>query len=199
MPYDASVFRVLIASPSDLVEERAAVSQAMYDWNAEHADSLHSVVLPLRWETDAEPAYGEDPQTVLNRSIVASCDLVIGLFWKSLGTPTRRAASGTIEEIQRAHNDGKEVLLYFSKRHADLDSIDTSQLQALRDFKKYCREHSLFREFASSADLARQVSKNLLQRLRKAQYRNPQAGLESLASIHQRAPAKASRVRSRRK
>ena len=37
MSYTATVYRVFIASPSDLAEERDIATAAQYDWNAQHA------------------------------------------------------------------------------------------------------------------------------------------------------------------
>jgi hypothetical protein len=37
MPFTSETYRVLIASPSDLAEERHAAMEAVNDWNAQHA------------------------------------------------------------------------------------------------------------------------------------------------------------------
>ena len=51
MAYSARVFRVLIASPSDVEEERDAVVSVIQAWNDLHSRSREIVLLPLRWET----------------------------------------------------------------------------------------------------------------------------------------------------
>jgi hypothetical protein len=50
MTFNAQVFRVFIASPSDLTEERDAATEATNAWNAQHAASEGVVLLPVRWE-----------------------------------------------------------------------------------------------------------------------------------------------------
>jgi hypothetical protein len=37
MSFKSTTFRVLIASPSDLADERQAAAEAIYEWNAQHA------------------------------------------------------------------------------------------------------------------------------------------------------------------
>ena len=66
MPFKTETYRILIASPSDLEEERQAVTEAINDWNAQHAASESTVLLPVKWETHATPRAGETtPQTDL--------------------------------------------------------------------------------------------------------------------------------------
>jgi hypothetical protein len=57
MSFTAATYRVLIASPSDLTEEREAATMAINDWN-EHAAAEGIVLLPVKWETHARPEYG---------------------------------------------------------------------------------------------------------------------------------------------
>ena len=46
MAFTSLTYRVLIASPSDLGEEREAATQAVSEWNAQHA-AAESVVPPV--------------------------------------------------------------------------------------------------------------------------------------------------------
>src|SRR6266446_5603639 len=100
MPYDSRVYRVLIASPSDVIEEREIAIRVIQDWNNLNSHTRRLVILPLRWETHAAPEYNIRPQEAINRQIVDDCDLLIGVFWTKLGTPTGDADSGTLEEIE---------------------------------------------------------------------------------------------------
>jgi hypothetical protein len=170
MSYAAHIFRAMIASPSGLKDERAAVREAIYSWNSDHSQEMGMVILPSMWETDAHPSFGTDAQTVVNRTIVDTCDLLIGFFGETLGTQTPRAASGTVEEIQRVHEAGKPVLLYFGNRQVQATSIDPAQLQALHGFKQYCRDHSLYGEFTGPVDLQRSVEKHLLREMRSIRF-----------------------------
>jgi hypothetical protein len=101
MPFNAATYRVLIASPSDLAEEREAATMAINDWNAQHAAAEGIVLLPVKWETHARPQSGTRPQEAINTQIVQGCDILIGMFWTKLGTRTGVADSGTVEEINQ--------------------------------------------------------------------------------------------------
>ncbi len=62
MSFKSETYRVLIASPSDLAEERQAASETVNDWNALHAVAESVVLLPVKWETHAMPQSGVRPQ-----------------------------------------------------------------------------------------------------------------------------------------
>jgi hypothetical protein len=48
MSFTATTYRVLIASPSDLTEEREAATMSINDWNAQHAAAEGVVLLPVK-------------------------------------------------------------------------------------------------------------------------------------------------------
>ena len=58
MSFKSEVHRVLIASPSDLTEEREVATVAINDWNDQHAAEEGVVLLPVKWETHAMPESG---------------------------------------------------------------------------------------------------------------------------------------------
>jgi hypothetical protein len=71
MPVRMQGFRVLIASPSDLSEERDAAVEAMNEWNDLHAADEEIVLLPVRWETHSVPETGKRPHPLsIDRSLI---------------------------------------------------------------------------------------------------------------------------------
>src|SRR5580693_2331673 len=106
MPFRADTYRVMIASPSDLTEERIVATDAVNDWNAQHAAAEGVVLLPVRWETHATPTSGVRPQEAINSQLTDASDILVGMFWTKLGTSTGVAESGTVEEIDRFANAG---------------------------------------------------------------------------------------------
>jgi hypothetical protein len=171
---DARVLYALLASPSGLTAERAAVEGAINEWTALHSRNRKVVVLPTKWETDVTPAYGRPPQKIINEGIVDTCDLLIGFFGETLGTTTAEAASGTVSEILRVHGAGKPVLVYFGDRLTRANGLDLKQLEALRAFRDSCRGKALYGEFADADELARKVSKDL-ERLISSTHSAPEA------------------------
>jgi hypothetical protein len=157
----ATVFEILLASPSDLPDERTSFRALVEEWNILHGRRRECVLEPVLWETHSTPEFGDRPQALLNRQVVDSCDALIGMFWTRLGTPTGQAASGTVEEIDRFVTQGKPVLLYFSAHPVEPDHVDVAQLTALREFKRACRTRSLVEEYESPEDLRRKLALGL--------------------------------------
>jgi hypothetical protein len=63
MSFRAVALRIMIASPSDLAEEREAVTDAINEWNVQHSAAESIVLLPVKWETHATPHARLCPKT----------------------------------------------------------------------------------------------------------------------------------------
>ncbi len=113
MSYEATVYNVMIASPSDVVAECGVIRETLSKWNSVHSADKGIVVLPIDWKTHASPAVGDRPQEIINRQVLADADLLVAVFWTRIGSPTGKAPSGTIEEIREHIAAGKPVMLYF--------------------------------------------------------------------------------------
>lgn len=156
MAFDAHVLKVLIASPGDTTDERDAVERSLHGWNASRAEREQVVLLPRRWETDAVPRLGGSGQSIIDSQLVNGADIVIALFDSRLGQATEDAVSGTAEEIQRAHEAGNPVHVYFSEEPLPRD-VDAQQLTALRDFKDSLQSQGLLGSYADPTHLGYQV------------------------------------------
>jgi hypothetical protein len=160
MARNAVVCRILIASPSDVEKERQVIASVIERWNAANSKSMGLVLEPVRWESHARPASGSYPQGLINQQIVDDADLVVGVFWCRLGTPTPVADSGTIEEIEYLRRRSKQVLLYFSTA-AIPQSFDKNQFEKLQQYKSGLKKDTLYWEFATPEELDRVFSRHL--------------------------------------
>ncbi|MCP3426368.1 DUF4062 domain-containing protein [Rothia sp. AR01] len=158
MSFVATVLRVMIASPSDIPDARDAVEQAIYEWNGTYAKNKQVVLMPWRWETSSVPVMGEHPQSLINAQGVDESDIVIALFGSRLGSPTPAAASGTVEEIQRAVDSDKPVHVYFSMAPLPR-GVDPKQLEGLNQFRADIGQRGLLGEFDNNAQLNHEVWK----------------------------------------
>lgn len=162
MAADVSEFRVFIASPSDLEEERAELRRL------ERALNVNFAIAGIRvrfvgWE-EVPPGYGR-PQAQIN-PLVDECDIFIGMLRRKWGTATGEHESGFEEEFERAvtrrKNTGSqpEIALYFaSLSEGELDDAGPDLRKVLRFKKRIEREHiALYATFASPEDIAHQVS-----------------------------------------
>lgn len=161
MSYQATVCNVMIASPGDVQIERNLVRDVIHEWNAVNAPTRKTVLLPVGWETHSTPLMGDRPQAIINWQILKDSDLLIAAFWTRLGTPTGRAASGTVEEIEEHVQAGKPALIYFSASPVVPDSLDPEQYQALKDFKADCQKRGLYETYESSAQFHEKVRRHL--------------------------------------
>lgn len=66
MSYTAQTFNVMIASPGDVVSERAIIRDVIYEWNAIHSNMRKIVLLPIAWESHSSPDSGSSPQEIIN-------------------------------------------------------------------------------------------------------------------------------------
>jgi hypothetical protein len=150
--YTATAFNVMIASPGDVASERAIVRDVVYEWNAVHSGVRKIVLLPVGWETHSSPEMGAPAQQIINRQVLSRCDLLVGVFWTRIGTPTERHLSGTVEEIEEYIASEKPVMLYFSSQPAAMDMVDLDQVQRLMEFKQSCQSRGLYEGYDSHGE-----------------------------------------------
>lgn len=161
MPFPATVFNVLIASPSDVPQERVAIADCLYAWNALHSKDTGKVLLPMMWESHTAPSMSDRPQEVINEQLVRKCDMLIGAFWTRLGSPTGKAKSGTVEEINWCMKQKKPVMLYFSRQRADLDNLDTAQFEELKQFRESLKQKGLLEQYEAISELTEKLSRQI--------------------------------------
>ena len=166
MSFNSITYRILIASPSDMPEERHAATEAISEWNALHAAADGVVLLPIMWETHAMPETGVRPQDAINQQLVAVSDLLVGMFWTKLGTNTGIAESGTVEEIDQFVGSNRPAMLYFSRRPIDPMKLGNEQYARLREFQGETYQKALIGTFTSPSDLRHVLLNDLTRRIR---------------------------------
>lgn len=163
----------MIASPSDVNAERRAIREAILDWNYKNSRENEIVLMPLGWETHSAPLLGEGQdkrgQKVINDMVLKHADVLVAIFKARIGSPTGKAASGTIEEIELHCSVGKPVLRYFGKvtrGHSVLLRISnalnktvplflesTEQDRTVQAYKKECMKNGLIHEYLNCREL----------------------------------------------
>lgn len=161
MPRQATIYRVLIASPSDVNDERNLLKEIIFEWNASHSLDMGIFLEPVLWESHVYPNLGDEPQQIINNQIVRNADILVGIFWTRIGTKTKLANSGTVEEIQHIVESNKPSLLYFSNKQTHPDQIDFEQYQAVKEFKKYCSKAGIINTYSEHHEFRLKVSQNL--------------------------------------
>lgn len=132
---------VFVAWPSDVETERNTVFKIVDEINGTIGQRFGVVVEAKDWRSVVGPGAGR-PQAVINKAI-GTYDIFVGILWKRLGTPSGKAASGFVEEVDIAlkawrnrKKAGVSVLIYIREDSPrTLAAIDTKQLDAVRQYK----------------------------------------------------------------
>ncbi len=170
MGYNATVLQVMVASPSEVNEERQLVQQVLGEWNAVHAKERKIVLLPAMWETHSAPSMGDRPQEIINKQVLRDCDILIAFLLTRLGTSTGKFPSGTVEEIEEHLRAGKPAMLYFSEARVAPDKLDMMQFEALRAFREEVKMKGLIETYSDLPDLRGRLSLQLSNTLNKDSY-----------------------------
>ncbi len=122
LPLKAEVV-VFLGSPGELENEREIVREVVKDLNSHLA--AFEVQIDLREGGDRSPAGGR-PQGAINPDVDA-CEILMALFWRTVGSLSGEAESGTLEEYERVCERRQETadrwpqpLIWFKKVHDDL-------------------------------------------------------------------------------
>jgi hypothetical protein len=175
MSYSATVYKIMIASPSDVMTERDIVREVVSEWNIIHSELRQIVLLPRGWETHSIPEMGEHPQILINKQVLQGSDLLIGVFWTRIGTATDNYDSGTVEEIEEHLKAGKPALLYFSTALILPDSMDTEQYSRLKNFRKSCQSRGLYESYSNPEEFRSKFSRQLQLKLNQEDFKNNSA------------------------
>lgn len=170
MSYQATIFKVMIASPSDVAAERNVIREVITEWNNLNADARRTVLLSIGWETHSTPEMGDRPQAIINKQILGGCDLLVGVFWTRLGTETGTYQSGTVEEIEEHLKAGKPAMLYFSNVPVVMGSVDESQYTSLKRFKDDCMTRGLLESYSSVSEFREKFYRHLQLKLNGDEY-----------------------------
>lgn len=165
MPFEAKVYKILVASPGDVDEERQAIPDVISRWNDINAEESKVVLLPVKWETHSAPIMGDRAQSVINKQMIHACDMAIGVFWTRLGSPTGVSESGTAEEIEWFIENRRPVMIYFSSRAIEPSKLDIDQYKSLKNFESKMQKIGLIGSYSSIVDfkekLLHQITINL--------------------------------------
>lgn len=170
MAYNATVYKVFIASPSDAASERSIIREVLIGWNITNSDTRKIVLLPVGWETDASPPMGDRPQSIMNTKILRDCDLLVGVFWVRRGTAHAEYMSSLVEVIEEHIKVGKPVMLYFSSAPVHPDAVDPGQYLEFQKFKESCESRGIFVSYDDLNDLKTKFYRHLNLKMSRDQY-----------------------------
>ena len=114
--------KLVLASPSDVLEERSVVRQAVSSVNALLSQNRLGVTIELFAAETVPPGFHQlGPQGHIDSYLpLDDCDILVGIFWWRFGTVGRDGQTGTEHEIRKAYDSWKRkrkprISLYFNE------------------------------------------------------------------------------------
>jgi len=143
--------KLFVSCPRDIKSELDSIDVIVNEINKTSGEQGGYKIEILNWKTDTYSGIGDDAQEVINEQIDKKYDILIGLLWQNIGTPTKRDKSGTVEEINRAIQNKKEFLIYFNIIPPEnLNLVDLKALKKVNKFKEELQEKGvLFKQYNS--------------------------------------------------
>lgn len=144
MPQIVKKFKILIASPSDVMDERGAIAEVIGELNNTYGNRSGVIIELIKWETHATPGItmSQSTQDIVDEGLGSDYDLFVGVLWMKFGTETARYGSGTEQEFRNVHErflknpESVQVLFYFKQAPPlSLGDLDTEQLTKINAFK----------------------------------------------------------------
>jgi rod shape-determining protein MreB len=172
--YPEGILRIVVASPSDVQVERDVLPLVEDELNDGIAAERGVRVIVSRWETDAYPGFhAEGPQGLIDPILnIEDCDVLIGVFWKRFGTPTKGAKSGTEYEIWRAYESWKKtgrphIMVYFNQKpYLPKSKEETEQWGDVLEFQKNFPGEGLWWPYEGENQFERLVRNHLTKFIR---------------------------------
>jgi len=154
------VLRIVLASPGDVTAERKALPEVIAEINRGVAADRDLRLELSRWETDAYPGFHADgPQGGIDPILnIDNCDVLIGIFWRRFGTPTKDAGSGTEHEIGLAYETWQrkgrpQIMVYFNqKAYSPQSKEETDQWGRVLEFRSKFPKEGLWWPYNGRAE-----------------------------------------------
>lgn len=130
MPQPITLYRVFLATPSDVSEELIVVEALLRDWNLQHPQTLGVRLEFVNWRTHTRLATGKRPQTLVHKQAFDACDLVIAIFWPDSEHRLAGRVPAPRRKFGAASNKGKKYWYIF--RSAPPRDRSVSSILALK-------------------------------------------------------------------
>lgn len=175
LPGSPTVLRVVVASPSDVQQERDCLPRVIDELNHGLAGQLALRLELWRWETDTSPGFhAAGPQGRIDDAMrIEDSQIVIGIFWRRFGTPVEDAQSGTEHELRRAIESWREtrhphIMIYFNQEPYNPTSVsDLDQWRDVLTFRGSLPREGFWWHYQGSTEFERYVRQHLQQYLRE--------------------------------
>lgn len=134
MPTESTVYRVLLAMPSEITAERQVAKDVLLNWNASTGRQQNIYLGPV----DANHV------DVSRSDLADEVDIVLGAFWTTVDAGTTGGAS--LADAVRRLTIEKDLpaMIGFSERDIPPNRLDPEQYERLQEFRDDCRVTGYF-------------------------------------------------------
>jgi hypothetical protein len=190
----AKIIRVVLVSPSDVQAEWTCVGRAIEEVDRVRARPSGYRLELYHWKTDAYPGWHrEGPQGLIDPVLqIDNCDILIGIFWKRIGTVTQDGTTGTEHEVLKAFKASKQhgrprLMIYFSETpYFPKSKEETEQQSKVLDFKdRLSREQVLSWPYKGKTEFERQLRGHLFDYLNDELGKLPTPAIEISKEAHE--------------
>ena len=155
--------QVVLASPSDLMEERKMVAEVVKECNAKYIKRGLSIDLRM-WENSLPGSNDNGPQGLIDLDLeIPESDIFICMYWKKIGTLLpEENVTGTEHELNIALESYKkskkpDIKAFFKKVPDDIEvSVDTVEIDRIADKLK---SKGLYNVFANKEELEKTINR----------------------------------------
>jgi len=161
MASNITLYRLFIASPSDIEIEHQIIRNTVSEWNFLHGEKLQANIEVVSWLSNSYSEFGDTPQSIINRQLFDSSDIIVGVFWTRFGSPTEDDDSGTEGELKRGISQSKKVMLYFSEKPVAPSLINSEGYKRIQEFKEDFKSKGLYFTFQNEGDFEKLFRKHL--------------------------------------
>jgi hypothetical protein len=152
--------RAVLASPSDVQNEREIVRGVIDEINRDTANPRGVHVELVRWETHAAPGFhSSGPPGIIDPVLrIEDADLFIGIFWRTFGTPTQDGMTGTEHEFKIAYESWKQfrrpqIMFYFNDgSYKPRNAKEAKQWARVLEFKEDFPDEGLWWNYSGESE-----------------------------------------------
>lgn len=168
---------VMFGCPTDAEFFLDSMNAAIDAFNSMYGDSYSVNLVGCHWKKETYSA-AENTQKAINGQLCKKCEILIAVFYQSIGSSITNDEPGTIAEINYFRKEEKPafVLRYMGKCEVDL--ADSEQLQQLENYILEWKKHKqriYYKEYKDGEELKEQIILNLklyFEELKKIRKRN---------------------------
>jgi hypothetical protein len=167
-------FKIVVASPNDVQDERKRLEEVARDLNVCVAPDRGLDIKIIRWETDSYPGFHVNgPQGLIDPILdIRNCDLLVGVFWKKFGTHTMSGETGTEHEIRTAYESWKQkdrpgIMVYFREKPDPRTQLELDQVGRILDFQKNFPREGLWWPYKNARHFEQLVRQHITKYIRE--------------------------------